>query len=129
MAQPIRVLVADDHPLFLDGVVGSLRASGVDVVGQARGADDLVALVRHHAPDLALIDVTMPGDGLEAARRIVAEHPNTRVVMLTVSEDEDTLLAAMRAGAAGYVLKGVSAAEMVGVVRSVAAARCTSRRP
>jgi DNA-binding NarL/FixJ family response regulator len=91
------------------------------VVGQAENADDAVRTVREELPDLALLDVTMPGGGIEAARKIAAACPATRIVMLTVSEDEDDLLAAMKAGASGYVLKGVSARELANVVRSVSA--------
>ena len=76
-------------------------------------------LVREELPDIALLDVTMPGGGIEAARRIAMTCPATRIVMLTVSEDEDDLLEAMKAGASGYVLKGVSASELASVVRSV----------
>jgi DNA-binding NarL/FixJ family response regulator len=119
---PIRVVVADDHRLFREGVVASLRAAqGVEVVGEAGTADEAARLVDQTAPDLALLDVSMPGGGLEAAGRIVVGWPATRVVMLTVSEDEDALVAAMKAGASGYVLKGVSAGELVGIVRDVAA--------
>jgi two-component system nitrate/nitrite response regulator NarL len=122
MADPIRVIVADDHPLFRDGVIASLRAvDDIDVVDQAADADSALRRVREHLPDVVLLDVTMPGGGLEAARRISAACPATRIIMLTVSEDEDDLLLAMKAGASGYVLKGVSAPELIGVVRSVSA--------
>ena len=122
MTESIRVVVADDHPLFREGVINSLRSMpDILVVGQASDADEAVRLVREELPDLALLDVTMPGGGIEAARKIAAACPATRIVMLTVSEDEDDLLAAMKAGASGYVLKGVSARELAGVVRSVSA--------
>jgi two-component system, NarL family, nitrate/nitrite response regulator NarL len=121
MSDPIRIIVADDHPLFRDGVINSLRsAPDLQVIGEADNADDAVRLVREELPDIALLDVTMPaGGGIEAARRIASSCPATRIVMLTVSEDEDDLLAAMKAGASGYVLKGVSAHELASVVRSV----------
>lgn len=119
---PIRVVVADDHPLFREGVISSLAgAADVVVVGQAADADGAVRLVRDELPDLVLLDVTMPGGGIEAASKIAATCPATSIVMLTVSEDEDSLVAAMKAGAAGYVLKGVSASELIGVVRAVSA--------
>jgi DNA-binding NarL/FixJ family response regulator len=120
MADPIRIVVADDHPLFLEGVITSLQtAEDIEVVGQAADADGAVRIVREHVPDLVLLDVTMPGGGLEAARKIAVACPATRIVMLTVSEDEDNLLAAMKAGASGYVLKGVSSHELLGIVRAV----------
>src|SRR4051812_47098017 len=110
MGDPIRVVVADDHPLFREGVITSLAtADDIEVVGQAADAESAVRVVREQLPDLALLDVTMPGGGgLEAARKIATACPATRIVMLTVSEDEDDLLAAMKAGASGYVLKGVA---------------------
>jgi DNA-binding NarL/FixJ family response regulator len=118
----IRIVVADDHPLFREGVVTSLGSiADMCVVGQAENADEAVRLVRDEVPDLALLDIAMPGGGIEAARKIASVSPATRIVMLTVSEDEDDLLAAMKAGASGYVLKGVSARELAAVVRSVSA--------
>jgi two-component system, NarL family, nitrate/nitrite response regulator NarL len=120
MTESIRVVVADDHPLFRDGVITSLQSmSEVQVVGQAADAAGAVRVVREELPDIVLLDVTMPGGGIEAAQKIAAACPATRIIMLTVSEDEDDLLAAMKAGASGYVLKGVSARELAGVVRGV----------
>ena len=120
MTEAIRVVVADDHPLFREGVINSLQSlPDMVVVGQAADADEALRVVREELPDLALLDVTMPGSGIAAARRIAAACPATRIVMLTVSENEDDLLEAMKAGASGYVLKGVSARELASVVRSV----------
>src|SRR5262249_17742927 len=78
-----------------------------------------IDMVRDHVPDVILLDVTMPGDGIQAARVIASSCPSTRIIMLTVSEDEDDLMAAMKAGARGYVLKGISASELISVVGSV----------
>jgi DNA-binding NarL/FixJ family response regulator len=89
------------------------------VVGQAADADGAFRVVREELPDVVLLDVSMPGGGIQAAARIAAACPATRIVMLTVSEDEDDVLAAMKAGASGYVLKGVSAGELAEVVRSI----------
>lgn len=116
----IRILVVDDHPLFLDGLVATLSAdeeldvvaTGVDAASALRGA-------REHLPDLALLDVAMPGGGIEAARLIGSVSSATRVVMLTSSENEDDLLAAMEAGAKGYVLKGVAGRELRIILKSV----------
>jgi DNA-binding NarL/FixJ family response regulator len=120
--ETIRIVVADDHPMFRAGVVASLAsAPGIEVVAEAADAAGALAAARTHLPDVMLLDVAMPGSGLVAAQDIRTACPATRVVMLTVSEDEDDLVAAMKAGASGYVLKGAGAAELVGVVRSVSA--------
>lgn len=116
----IRIVVADDHPMFRAGVVASLAAQpDIEVVGEGASAAEALRLVEQHSPDVALLDIAMPGGGLSAAREITASSPATRVVMLTVSEDEDDLLAAMKAGASGYVLKGAAASELVNVLRTV----------
>ena len=120
MIDPIRVVVADDHPLFRQGVINSLQSSAeIRVVGEAADANRAIEVVREHLPDIVLLDVTMPGDGIQAARAIATSCPATRIIMLTVSEDEDDLMAAMKAGARGYVLKGVSSDELTSVVKSV----------
>jgi DNA-binding NarL/FixJ family response regulator len=120
LSETIRVVVVDDHPMFRAGVVASLAAeAGVEVLGEGSSAEEAVRLAEQHAPDICLLDIVMPGGGLNAARDITAALPATRVVMLTVSEDEDDLLAAMKAGASGYVLKGAAASELVDVLRKV----------
>jgi DNA-binding NarL/FixJ family response regulator len=120
MTQAIRIVVADDHPMFLDGLVATLSADDelqvVAIVGDAVAA---VRAVREHTPDLALLDVAMPGGGLEAARQISADLPATRVVILTSSEDQDDLTAAMKAGARGYVLKGVAGRELRAILKAI----------
>jgi two-component system nitrate/nitrite response regulator NarL len=117
---PIRVAVADDHPMFRAGVVASLRdEEGIEIVGEAADAGSALELARRELPDVMLLDIAMPGGGHEAARWITAACPATRIVMLTVSEDEDDLLGAMKAGALGYVLKGAGAGELGAVIRSV----------
>jgi two-component system, NarL family, nitrate/nitrite response regulator NarL len=120
VSEQIRVAVADDHPMFRAGVVGSLReVPDIEVVGEASDAAEALALARGELPDVIILDIAMPGGGLTAAREIAAACPATRIVMLTVSEDEDDLLAAVKAGASGYVLKGAGASELVSVIRSV----------
>jgi len=114
-----RIIVADDHPIFRDGLVRSLEEGGFEVVGAGGDAEEAVALVRKHAPDLALLDISMPGGGVEAARRIHAEAPQVRIAMLTVSEDEGSVAKSLEAGAIAYVLKGVSAAELNGILSGV----------
>ena len=120
MTEPIRIAVADDHPMFRAGVVMSLREEAdIDVVGEAADAGSALAIARSELPDVMVVDIAMPGSGLDAARAIAAACPATRIVMLTVSEDEADLLAAMKAGASGYVLKGAGASELAGIIRSV----------
>jgi len=122
MGEPLTILIADDHPLFRDGVAHSLAAEpDLSVVGQAATGEEALRLARDLLPDVLLLDITMPGKGgLVAAGDIAAACPATKIVMLTVSEHEDDLLAAFKAGARGYVLKGVSARQLAQVVRAVA---------
>lgn len=123
MSEAIRVLIADDHPLFREGVAHSLAAEpDFEVVGEVADGVQALALAQELVPDVVLLDIAMPGPGgLAAARQIAASCPATRIVMLTVSEHEDDLLAAFKAGARAYVLKGVSARELSRVVRAVVA--------
>lgn len=117
---PIRLVVADDHPMFRAGVVSSLAANpDFEVVGEGSTAHEAVRLAQELTPDVCLLDIAMPGGGLNAARDITSALPQTRVVMLTVSEDEDDLLSAMKSGASGYVLKGAAASELMNVLRTV----------
>jgi DNA-binding NarL/FixJ family response regulator len=116
----MRIVLADDHALFRDGVSSLLRAWGHDVVGYASNGGEAAALVDEHRPDLVLMDVRMPGiGGLEATRRIAAAHPEVSIVMLTVSEDEDDLFEAIKAGARGYLLKNLEAAQLRSMVEAV----------
>ena len=120
MSERIRVGVADDHPMFRAGVVASLReVDDIEIVGEASDAGTALSLARAELPDVMILDIAMPGGGLVAAREIAASCPATRIVMLTVSEDEDDLLAAVKAGASGYVLKGAGSGELASVIRSV----------
>ena len=123
MSEPIRILIADDHPLFRDGVAHSLAAEpNLVIVGQAGNGEEAFELTNELLPEVVLLDIAMPGEGgIAAARKISAAYPVVKIMMLTVSENEDDLLNALKAGARGYVLKGVSARELAGVVRAVAA--------
>ncbi|MFN3974475.1 MAG: response regulator [Dehalococcoidia bacterium] len=106
MSKTARVLVVDDHALFRDGIASLLRARGYEVVGEASNGLEAVQKARQLRPDLILMDIRMPGmDGLEATRIIKAELPEVRVVILTVSEDEEDLFEAIKSGAQGYLLK------------------------
>jgi len=116
----ITTILADDHPIFRDGLLRSLAEGGFEVLGAGGTADEAVALAEAHRPALAILDVSMPGGGIEAARRIRAVSPATRIAMLTVSEADRDVAAALGAGAIGYVLKGVSADELVAILTGVA---------
>jgi DNA-binding NarL/FixJ family response regulator len=116
----IQIAIVDDHPLVRDGILYSLQAErDFEVVGQGASADDALRLAREKQPDLMLLDVSMPGGGLNAAREIASAQPSVKVVMLTVSSDETDVLDALKAGARGYLLKGVTAQELVRVLRDV----------
>lgn len=119
MSESITVLVVDDHPLFRQGVVHALgTAPDVSVVGEAKSGEEALKLARELLPDVVLLDISMPGwDGLVTAEKIATACPASAIVMLTVSEDKDKLLAAFKAGARAYVLKGVSAQELAEVIR------------
>lgn len=119
----IRLLLADDQLLLLDGLRVILGAEDdMEVVGAARDGEEAVELARRHRPDLVLCDLRMPGtDGVEATRRIAAELPGTRVVVLTTYDHDDLVLRALQAGAAAYLLKDLPAQELVHAVRAVAA--------
>ena len=108
----MRVLLADDHALFREGLRSLLRTRDIEVVGEASDGSEAVALARELAPDVVLMDLTMPGmGGLEATRLISAELPEIRVVILTVSEADEDLFEAIRSGAHGYLVKSTSSAE------------------
>ncbi len=117
----MRVLIADDHALFRDGLASLLGAWGHEVVGQAADGEEAVDRARALRPDLVLMDVRMPRcTGLEATRRLAGEMPGTAIVILTASEDEDDLFEAIKAGARGYVLKDVEAPALRAMIEGVA---------
>jgi DNA-binding NarL/FixJ family response regulator len=122
MSNKIRILLADDHPLFREGVAHSLSVDpDFEVIAQAGSGEEAVELAHELHPDIVLLDVSMAGmGGIAAAGKIAATSPVVRIMMLTVSENRENLMAALKAGAHGYVLKGVSAGELRSITRRVA---------
>jgi len=123
MSDAIRILVADDHPLFREGVVNTLAAEpDIEVIAEANSGERAVELAVDLLPDVAILDLTMPGiGGIAATGQIATQCPATAVLVLTVSENADDLLQALKAGARGYVLKGVAGQGLIHAVRSVTA--------
>lgn len=118
----IRVLVVDDHTLFRDGLHAILsNVTDMEVVGEAGTGAEAVAQAASLAPDVILMDISMPDlNGIEATQQVLAAKPDTGVIMLTMLEDNDSLFAAMCAGARGYILKGSDKAEVLKTIRAVA---------
>jgi DNA-binding NarL/FixJ family response regulator len=118
----IRIVVVDDHPFFRQGVTVSLsEQNGFKVVGEGSSASDAVRLVGELQPNVALLDLSMPGGGLNALLSILEASPDLKVVILTVSENDEDVLQALRSGAHGYVLKGVRAAALCEIIQNVVA--------
>jgi DNA-binding NarL/FixJ family response regulator len=116
----VRVLLVDDHDLFRTGLRTLLEEQGVEIVGEAANGDDAVMLVEEHAPDVVLMDLEMPGKGgIEATREIAAVAPLTRVVVLTISDQDADVMDAVVAGACGYLLKDATIQDLL---RGIAAA-------
>lgn len=121
--EPLRLLLADDHAAFRDGLRALLATIGdIEVVGEAATGDEAVSRAAALQPDVVLMDLNMPGlDGIEATRRLVGTSPHIAVLVLTMYEDDESVFLALRAGARGYLLKGADRAEIVRAVRAVAA--------
>ena len=119
---PVRVLVADDHPMWRDAVVRDLEAAGLTVVATASDGAEAVRRAAAVRPDVVVTDLQMPVvDGVEATRQVVAASPGTRVLVLSASGEHADVLEAVKAGATGYLVKSASAAELVEAVRRTAA--------
>ena len=118
-ATPIRLVLVDDHPVFLEGLAETLaRQRDLEIVACTTRSEELLSLWSRHRPDLVLLDLALPGlDGVAVLKKLRALHPGARVLMLTSSEDQDNALAALDAGAAGYVTKRSGYGELVGAIR------------
>jgi DNA-binding NarL/FixJ family response regulator len=122
VSRPIRVLIADDHPLFRGGLRSLLESvDDLEVCGEATDGEDAVELARSSSPDVVVMDLNMPGlGGIEATRRIVETTDDVHVLVMTMHEDDEAVFAALRAGAHGYVLKGALQDETLRAIRAVA---------
>ena len=118
----IRVLIADDHPFFRDGLRVLLEATpDTELVGEATDGDEVAEMVAGLTPDVILMDLRMPGlGGIEATRKILQKNPDAAILVVTMIEEDDSVFAAMRAGARGYLLKGADRDEMLAAIRAVA---------
>lgn len=120
----IRIAIIDDHPLFREGVARSLaEIGGFEIVGEGSCCEDALRIATRHAPDIVLLDISMPGGGLQALGQILEVLPGQKVVMLTVSETGEDVTRALRCGARGYVLKGVGSRALADILQSVAAGK------
>jgi DNA-binding NarL/FixJ family response regulator len=119
---PLRVVVADDHPMFLRGLRTVLASTvGIDLIGEATTGQQAIDITREHHPDVVVMDLHMPDvNGIDATRRICELQPDTAVLVLTMVQDDDSVFAAIRAGARGYLLKGVDEDELLRAIRAVA---------
>jgi DNA-binding NarL/FixJ family response regulator len=117
----MRLLIADDHPLFRDGLRSLLEARGMDVVGEARNGREAIEQARRLRPDVLLMDLNMPElNGLAATRLLTAQQPEVKVVILTASEDDADLFEAIKSGAQGYILKNLESGEFFRLLDGVA---------
>ena len=119
---PVKVLIADDHPLMIAGVRRVLeRDEGIEVVGEARSGAEVMQLIERRRPELVLLDLRMPGtDGVECIQHIRGEWPEVKVVVLSANEDRRSIDGALSAGASSYIVKSVDAADIASVVRQTA---------
>ena len=123
MTGPVRVILADDHPMFRYGLRAILAtAAEIDVVGEAQNGNQLISIVEREVPDVVVTDLAMPGlDGAAATTRILQRHPEIGVLVLTMHDDDEALFAALRAGARGYLLKDADRDDIVRGILAVAA--------
>ena len=121
MTDVIRVAIVDDHPMFREGVVHVLKSvDGIEIVAEGSTAEEAVAIAQERAPNVMLLEVAIAGGGIAAAQSVARVSPNTRIIMLTVSEDQEHVASALRAGARGYILKESSGSDLISVVQTIA---------
>ena len=116
----IRIAIVDDHPLFREGVAATLNNDqALEVIGQGANAEQAIQIALDQLPDVLLLDISLPGGGIEATREIVRLCPYVKVIMLTASENEQHVSSALEAGARGYILKGIGAAELIRTIHAI----------
>jgi DNA-binding NarL/FixJ family response regulator len=127
----VRVVLADDHPMYRYGVAAVLAtADEIELVGEAPDGHHLIALVEAERPDVVLTDLAMPGlDGVSACRQLLTRHPDLGVLVLTMHADDESLVAALRAGARGYLVKGADKTELIRAILAVAAGQAVYGAP
>jgi DNA-binding NarL/FixJ family response regulator len=121
--EPLKVLIADDHPLILAGVRKALeRSEGVEVVGEAHSSSEMMSLIERRRPEIVLADLRMPDvEGTEHIEQVCSSWPDIKVVVLSASEDARSIDAALKAGASGFVVKSISPSDIAAILRQVAA--------
>jgi DNA-binding NarL/FixJ family response regulator len=119
--EPIRLIIADDHTFYREGVRTILHTvAGIEVIGEATTGAEVIALAKEQQPDVILMDIKMPGlNGIEATRQILLSKPQIKILVLTMFEDDDSVFAAMRAGARGYLVKDADQEELVRAIQAV----------
>jgi len=121
MLHPIRIAVIDDHPLFRQSVIETLTGAGsFEIVGEGETAVDAIRIAQDSAPDVMLLDLRMPGGGVQATASIIGACPTVRIIIFTASESEQDVISALKAGARGYILKNSSGPEVVETAREIA---------
>lgn len=120
MENSIRIVIVDDHPLFREGVALTLNNDAdIEVVAEGQNSEDAIRLAEEHLPDIILLDISMPGGGIETAKAISLSCPVVKIAMLTVSEREDDVMQSLSAGADGYILKGVGGQELIDILKRI----------
>ena len=120
LSDKLRIAIVDDHPMFRDGVAMTLAADpAIDIVGQGSTAEHAIQIAQDILPDVLLLDISLPGGGIPATKEIARLFPYIKVIMLTASENEEHVSGALEAGARGYILKGIGAAELLRTVHAV----------